>query len=395
MRTTADATWRSAWYNERIDVELRGNGFADRTTIAFADDATNGFDALYDAEKFASAPGQPTLYTGSAKHYALNSLAADAYGQSIPMGVMAGADGYFEFDFSAVENLPNGSMLYLEDLATGTWTNVSENPVYGFDMLATDASDRFILHFTPEVTATAVDGTCEEGNAYIELTFDGFQIAGQDVAWDYAVTKEGMAQAQGSMVSTIAIPVNESGIYNVDFTFGTATVNEVLSINVPVAPTAAIPAEVALSENEAITLNGMFTNANSYEWAVDGVVFSTEANPTWTASTEGIYNIEVIVRSEDGCSASDNMVAEVSKSVTSINDVDAVFQITQDAYSVVVLTDAEGMIEMIAMDGKLVASARASQGANVLSTQALAAGVYEVRLSSANGVVGSQKVLIK
>ena len=46
MRTTADATWRSAWYNERIDVELRGNGFADRTTIAFADDATNGFDAI-------------------------------------------------------------------------------------------------------------------------------------------------------------------------------------------------------------------------------------------------------------------------------------------------------------------------------------------------------------
>ncbi|MGB1120158.1 MAG: T9SS type A sorting domain-containing protein, partial [Chitinophagales bacterium] len=206
----------------------------------------------------------------------------------------------------------------------------------------------------------------------------------------------GMAQAQGSMVSTIAIPVSESGIYNVDFTFGNATVNEVLSINVPVAPTAAIPAEVALSENEAITLNGMFTNANSYEWAVDGVVFSTEANPTWTASTEGIYNIAVTVRSEDGCSASDNMVAEVSKSVTSINDVNAVFQITQDAYSVVVLTDADGfMIEMIAMDGKLVASALANQGANVLSTQALAAGVYEVRLSSANGVVGSQKVLVK
>ena len=396
MRSTATGTWRTGWYNERIDVELRGNGFADRTIILFADDATNGFDAMYDAEKFASASGQPTLYTGSTEHYALNSLAADAYGQSIPMGVIAGADGYFEFDFSTVENLPNGSMLYLEDLATGTWTNVSENPVYGFNMLATDASDRFILHFTPEVTATAVDGTCENADAYIELTFDGYQIAGQDVAWNYAVSKEGLAQAQGSMVSTIAIPVSESGIYNVDFTFGNATVNEVLSINVPVAPTAAIPAEVALSENEAITLNGMFTNANSYEWAVDGVVFSTEANPTWTASTEGIYNIEVTVRSEDGCSASDNMVAEVSKSVTSINDVNAVFQITQDAYSVVVLTDAEGfMIEMIAMDGKLVASARASQGANVLSTQALAAGVYEVRLSSANGVVGSQKVLVK
>ena len=396
MRSTETGTWRTGWYNERIDVELRGNGFADRTIILFADDATNGFDAMYDAEKFASASGQPTLYTGSTKQYALNSLAADAYGQSIPMGVIAGADGYFEFDFSSVENLPNGSMLYLEDLATGTWTNVSENPVYGFNMLATDASDRFILHFTPEVTATGVDGTCEDANAYIELSFDGFQIAGQDVAWNYAVSKEGMAQAQGSMVSTIAIPVSESGVYNVDFTFGNATVNEVLSINVPVAPTAAIPAEVALSENEAITLNGMFTNANSYEWAVDGEVFSTEANPTWTASTEGIYNIEVIVRSEDGCSASDNMVAEVSKSVTSINDVNAVFQITQDAYSVVVLTDAEGfMIEMIAMDGKLVASARASQGANVLSTQALAAGVYEVRLSSANGVVGSQKVLVK
>ena len=395
MRSTASGTWRTGWYNERIDVELRGNGFADRTIILFADDATNGFDAMYDAEKFASA-GQPTLYTGSTEHYALNSLAADAYGQSIPMGVIAGADGYFEFDFSTVENLPNGSMLYLEDLATGTWTNVSENPVYGFNMLATDASDRFILHFTPEVTATAVDGTCENADAYIELTFDGYQIAGQDVAWNYAVSKEGMAQAQGSMVSTIAIPVSESGIYNVDFTFGNATVNEVLSINVPVAPTAAIPAEVALSENEAITLNGMFTNANSYEWAVDGVVFSTEANPTWTASTEGIYNIAVTVRSEDGCSASDNMVAEVSKSVTSINDVNAVFQITQDAYSVVVLTDAEGfMIEMIAMDGKLVASALANQGANVLSTQALAAGVYEVRLSSTNGVVGSQKVLVK
>ena len=113
------------------------------------------------------------------------------------------------------------------------------------------------------------------------------------------------------------------------------------------------------------------------------------------ATAEGIYDIAVTVRSEDGCSASDNMVAEVSKSVTSINDVDAVFQITQDVYSVTVMTEAEGMIEMIAMDGKLVASARASQGANVISTQALAAGLYEVRLSTTNGVVGSQKVLVK
>ena len=71
--------------------------------------------------------------------------------------------------------------------------------------------------------------------------------------------------------------------------------------------------QLRLRQRRGVILNGMFTNANSYEWAVDGVVFSTEANPTWTASTEGIYNIEVTVRSEDGCSASDNMVAEVSK----------------------------------------------------------------------------------
>ena len=91
---------QSEWYSHKMDVSVQGNGYADLTTLYYSEDATAAFDALYDAYKFPSAPGQPTLYTEIYDvMQSLNGRNVSQLGQTIPLGLIPGADGVFTLAF--------------------------------------------------------------------------------------------------------------------------------------------------------------------------------------------------------------------------------------------------------------------------------------------------------
>ena len=163
-RTTGVGTgysFRKTGDNNQLSVLVSGNGFNDITNVQFSDVATDGFDPEFDANKFASLHGQPTLYTlasGTDQWMGINVLGSFERSAIVPMGFSAGATGSFTFavnndDLATFDPSVN---IYLEDKQnSNNWINLRNNSSYTFTASTTDAKERFVLHF--EKTSTSIN----------------------------------------------------------------------------------------------------------------------------------------------------------------------------------------------------------------------------------------------
>ena len=165
MRSTGPADWKSntgSYFEHKLDIEVHGNGFADRTEIYFNEAATAEFDVLFDRVKVPSDAGQPTIATGG--DLAMNGLNVEDMTGRIPVAMQPGADGSFELRFSGMETFPAGTVIYLHDRETDSYTDLRTADVYSFEMSADDASDRFELVFEKsDDEETGIDALAESG----------------------------------------------------------------------------------------------------------------------------------------------------------------------------------------------------------------------------------------
>jgi len=135
--------------DEIVDNSLKlkasgNNVVGDETMILFRADATTGFDDLYDGEKtFVPENEFCHLYSRSSEglNLAINTLPET---QSMDLFFRAGVSGNYNIDLANM-NLNNYSTVVLEDLISGTFTNIS-NGTYSF-AYATGSEKPFRLHF--------------------------------------------------------------------------------------------------------------------------------------------------------------------------------------------------------------------------------------------------------
>jgi hypothetical protein len=144
---------------DAMTIQVKGNGFADMTRLEFNAGATDGFDVDYDADKFQSNKGQPTLYTvipGYGPWGGINVMGPLVANTTVPLGMQPGADGTFtlSFDPADLAGFPASVSIYLEDKQNpANWVNVRTTNSYTFTSKASDQALRFALHFSPEGTS--------------------------------------------------------------------------------------------------------------------------------------------------------------------------------------------------------------------------------------------------
>ncbi len=190
--TTADRTHVGAnvYYKSEIDdlltLQASGNGYADKTYIRFLDEASQGFDRVWDANKLlSSAPGVPQIYTtAGTEAFAINSQPATT---SVPMAFTSSTSGSYTIEAIETSNFPN---VVLEDTYTGIQTNLLSD-TYTFDFIKNDNANRFIVHFTPlgtpEMEANSIRIWSSERNIYVTVpaTVTGdvvvYNMMGQEV----------------------------------------------------------------------------------------------------------------------------------------------------------------------------------------------------------------------
>lgn len=125
-----------------VDIE---GGTAQETKIVVNEEATPGYDRLYDgsfaafyAPKFYSIAGDNKLSTNSMPEYALSN--------EVLLGFEKNTGTSYRIEATGVEAL--NAIPYLIDLKTGFTQNLSENPVYNFVSVDGDSPSRFKLTFS-------------------------------------------------------------------------------------------------------------------------------------------------------------------------------------------------------------------------------------------------------
>ncbi len=153
-RTTGNPTfYKTEWYDQLLTIDLEGNGFHDKTSIYFSANNTDGWDSQYDARKLLSNSFQPTLFTAiESEKISINGLPALNGYKTVQMGIIPGTSGQYTLTASDLNTFSLSTTIFLQDLKTGELHNLVQNPLYIFDTEESDAENRFIIHFNPQMT---------------------------------------------------------------------------------------------------------------------------------------------------------------------------------------------------------------------------------------------------
>lgn len=148
-----------------ITFDLSGNNNSDQTVVRFDDNATTGFDGDYDAHKFPGGSGTPYLTTVmSNEDYSINSIPGLTTNISIPVRVKVPVTGTYSIVKDSISNLPQSSCVILEDLLTGTFTDLRNFNAYTFTISDTTSAPRFLLHISAPISKETFSARCFGSN---------------------------------------------------------------------------------------------------------------------------------------------------------------------------------------------------------------------------------------
>lgn len=146
-----------AFYKESKEIEypyiclqMEVNGLHDEALVIFHPECTDGYDAYYDLSKFDNVDEAPTLFTYGAdtSPYAVNYLGSKYDDHIVPVGFYTGQNGTYSIEAESINNFDPETKIYLEDILTGQFVNLSNTPYYQFNYNISNEKHRFNLHFS-------------------------------------------------------------------------------------------------------------------------------------------------------------------------------------------------------------------------------------------------------
>ncbi len=148
---TARTHSSQAWYKSTGDpyIKLKANDLAGQTfqesVITFDAQATVGYDAGFDSHFL---PGYaPQFYSVEGEeHLSTNVLPGMDSQTTIPFNFIKTDGADYTIEAVQIDNV--SAQVYLTDLKTNQTKNLTENTVYSFTSLASDAPARFLLSFS-------------------------------------------------------------------------------------------------------------------------------------------------------------------------------------------------------------------------------------------------------
>ncbi|NOX46534.1 MAG: hypothetical protein GXO89_06100 [Chlorobi bacterium] len=147
-----------AFYKETSEVAvptlrlaIEGNNNTDEAVVILMENATSGFDALYDLEKFSSSDVPKLFSIMGESELSVNVLPENFSGSSNPsvdMGFEMPKSGQYKITASGMESFDLETPIYLEDLKEGQSIDLRQQQEYVFASGPLDETNRFILHFS-------------------------------------------------------------------------------------------------------------------------------------------------------------------------------------------------------------------------------------------------------
>ncbi|MEW6470604.1 MAG: PKD domain-containing protein, partial [Bacteroidota bacterium] len=209
---------------------LSGGGYDDETFLQFTSGATNDFDDALDAWKLFGSLNITSVH-GDTLDYSINRLPALTSNASVKLRVTVPATGTYSIRRDSLLMLPMSSCIFLEDLVTGTLTDLRQNISYSFSISDTTSAPRFILHVYAPVTKKSFCASCFASN-------NGMAVATGTGAgpWNY-VWKDAngnILQSKNNLSSSDTLFNLQAGVYTVEVSGAACgTVSDTITITSP------------------------------------------------------------------------------------------------------------------------------------------------------------------
>jgi PKD repeat protein len=367
------------------------------TMLAFKDDATDEIDHQQDAVRFPVPLGLEVYTINGNNNFVIQALPTLHNGRIIPLGTQMGeANGSYKIRLTEFSNFESSTRVYIEDLATGAFHNLSQNNTYDFVNMPW-TGQRFKLHFRAPI-AMAASGACA-GDASGKLILNNPNPTAATLTVKNA---EGMTIAQESnWMGDKVINNLSTGNYNVAIAYDA---NDVINMNASIAngsltaPAAFTASSTVVTlEDASIQFAGNNNGATTYSWNFgDGNTVNGVLNPVHTYSAAGQYTV-TFTTSSNGCESTTTKVINVSNGTVGINDIAngnsfSIYPNPSADIAYVMLNMAANekdvMVTILDGAGRVVSKERVNEVRNgsvvTLNVSEIANGIYEVVVENKN-----------
>ncbi|MBI2282059.1 MAG: T9SS type A sorting domain-containing protein [Bacteroidetes bacterium] len=351
----------------------------DEAILRFIDGATENFDADFDALKIASADvDMPYIaLLNSTNEYSVNSY---NLGQNItmPVKVLSNTNGITTLTFTKT-NLIDLSCAVLEDLVTGTKTDVIANSSYTFYHTSATDTARFILHLWNNKAKEVVAPTCFDATNGEIIS----QTSGNG-PWTFNLNNDiGTVTSFNSTNDTTIINNLGAGTYYLQISDQSLTCGITVDTIVISNPT---PVFVS----SAVTTPSSFSNDGAIDLTVIGGVSPYQFNWNNGETTEDLVNLtagvyEVIVIDANGCSTNEVFTLDFSTSINNLSNNNSIALYPNPAKDVLVLEgqDLTGTtLTLTTISGQVVLTKNLTSTKETLTISNLSSGVYFYELNN-------------
>lgn len=377
------------------------NGFGqDEAIINFDANATNGFDAAFDALKIPSQnPNLPTIASVMTDDYSINQFPAQEI--NIPIKVLTGVTGIHTISVENITSLTNAACLVLEDLYTGVNYTLSSTPSINIQLFDTTTLARFVLHIGAPKNIETTEISCtnnQDGKlVFIKNSSSAFDIVWKDANATVLATKT-------NVFITDTLSNLASGTYYVETTdnlCGNAVDTVVLTNPLPVIATFTTPKDT-FNLTEAVSFSNNSANAMNYAWDFGDGSSSTQATPTYTFAQVGDYLVTLIASAQSSTCADTTQkritITGITTSIADISDENNIKIWTNSSSLMIDLANNEGyaLLEIHNLLGEVVftKSIENVQLHNINTTN-WNSSVYLISLIKANGEKEVRKVVME
>ena len=320
-KTAANATFFKQSSIQPLRITTQNSAGSDELIINFNDNASAGFDPLYDAEKIPSSntnlPRTSSVING--KNYSINQLNTQEI--NIPIQIITGVSGVHNISIENANDFSNNAAcLILEDVFNNITYDLSSESSFSTFIYDTTQTPQFLLHIGAPVEIITEPITCfGDSNAqilYSKMTANTFDISWMDANNVVIASNNNVAMADsidGLGAGTYFVQTADLFCGNTLDTIYITQPNQISAYFSSSQDTA------YLANGANISFNNWSSNASYYEWDFGDSNTSTVTSPVHQYSQAGIYNVTLNAYQDTDCFETFTKIITVIETITAVS----------------------------------------------------------------------------
>ncbi|MEJ7647384.1 MAG: T9SS type A sorting domain-containing protein [Chryseolinea sp.] len=379
--------YRQGEISDLLRITMKKGLVQDEIAIRLHDDGTSDFDSKLDAFKFGASGLNISSLSRNNDRLSINSIGRGECDNTVPLFIEGGTNGTFSLNFTGLGSFAADVEIFLNDRVENKQINISSTPAYTFAVSDVGAlTDRFEIVFDgptiePDILVRA-EATCERPGGLLTL-----QNTQPSVKYTANFNGSAVSAEMQGNGGELLIPLNTEGLSTGDneisvtarmSTCTASALNNKATLTVVGKPSVSSVKDGSSCAEQAVTLSATGVGALTYNWYES----MDEIEPMSNQLTAQFVTVPLDKSKTYYVSAVNSVGCESSRlpvkaSITKLE-------------SVVVTADGTVLISSYADGNQWYLDGVVVDGATQQRIEAIASGVYTVKVSSGACIITSE-----